>query len=56
MAVETHVVEILREKGKGPKKALSAKEIGALNGVNHLKLGMIVRFVYCSKADQPFCP
>lgn len=42
MAVETHVVEILREKGKGPKKALSAKEIGALNHVNHLKLGIIV--------------
>lgn len=56
MAVETHVVEILREKGKGPKKALSAKEIGALNGVNHLKLGMTVQYVYLLKADRPFCP
>lgn len=42
MAVETHVVEILREKGEGPQKALSAKEIGALNHVNHLKLGMMI--------------
>ncbi|KAI0717310.1 S-adenosyl-L-methionine-dependent methyltransferase [Fomitopsis betulina] len=45
VAVETHVVEILREKGKGPKKALSAKEIGALNHVNHLKLARVLRLL-----------
>ncbi|KAH9932971.1 O-methyltransferase [Fomitopsis serialis] len=45
VVVETHVVEILREKGKGPKKALSAEEIGAYNHVNHLKLARVLRLL-----------
>lgn len=45
VVVETNVPEILREKGKGPKKALDIKEIGAYNHVNHLKLGRILRLL-----------
>ncbi|KZT70030.1 O-methyltransferase [Daedalea quercina L-15889] len=45
VVVETHVVEILREKGQGPKKSLSAKEIGAYNHVNHLKLARVLRIL-----------
>ncbi|GBE84991.1 4-O-methyltransferase 1 [Sparassis crispa] len=45
VVVETNVPEILREKGKGPKKALHVKDIGTYNGVNHLKLGRVLRLL-----------
>ncbi|KAH9947601.1 O-methyltransferase [Amylocystis lapponica] len=45
VVVETNVPEILREKGKGPKKALHVKEIGAYNHVNSWKLGRVLRLL-----------
>ncbi|CCM00235.1 uncharacterized protein FIBRA_02264 [Fibroporia radiculosa] len=45
VVVETNVPEILREKGKGPKRALHVKEISTYNGVNHLKLSRIIRLL-----------
>ncbi|KAI0941969.1 hypothetical protein AcW1_009688 [Taiwanofungus camphoratus] len=45
VAVETHVTEILREKGKGPQKALHITEIGTYNKVNYYKLGRVLRLL-----------
>ncbi|PCH35121.1 S-adenosyl-L-methionine-dependent methyltransferase [Wolfiporia cocos MD-104 SS10] len=45
VVVETNVVEILREKGKGPKKALDIREISGYNRVNHQKLGRVMRLL-----------
>ncbi|KZT01060.1 S-adenosyl-L-methionine-dependent methyltransferase [Laetiporus sulphureus 93-53] len=45
VVVETHVTEIIREKGKGAMKSLHIKEISAYNHVNYLKLGRVLRLL-----------
>jgi len=55
-AAETHVVEVLREFGKGPNKALSLQEISALNHVNPSKLGRVLRLLATSHVFEEVAP